>query len=192
MVLPRRVPLWEGEDFARSKARWIARALADTPKPVPFADGAEIPLLDAKVLLSARPDQRGAVMKHDGVVVVPGRPEHLPRRVGEWFRREAKNEIIGRVHDKAIRVKRRIRRIAVRDPRTLWGSCSPSGDLSFSWRLLMAPDSVLDYVIAHEVAHLVEHNHGPRFWSLVETLTVATSDSRAWLRVNGATLHRYG
>jgi predicted metal-dependent hydrolase len=80
----------------------------------------------------------------------------------------------------------------VRDPKGRWGSCSHRGRLSFSWRLILAPEWVLDYVIAHEVAHLVEMNHGPRFWRLVERLYPDSLRPREWLRRNGTRLHRYG
>ena len=83
-------------------------------------------------------------------------------------------------------------RVSLRDPRSRWGSCSARGALSFSWRLVLAPEPVLDYVVAHEVAHLAEMNHGPRFWSLVHTLSGDSASPRAWLRANGERLHAYG
>ena len=85
-----------------------------------------------------------------------------------------------------------IRRLAIRDPATRWGSCSAAGGLSFSWRLILAPPAVLDYVVAHEIAHLRELNHSARFWSLVDGLVGAHKAERAWLRQNGAELRRYG
>ncbi|HEY8013860.1 MAG TPA: M48 family metallopeptidase, partial [Dongiaceae bacterium] len=87
---------------------------------------------------------------------------------------------------------KRIRRIGVRDPRSRWGSCSPDGVLNFSWRLILAPRFVMDYVVAHEVAHLRELNHGPRFWRLAETLCPDMDRARDWLAIYGPGLHRYG
>ena len=83
-------------------------------------------------------------------------------------------------------------RISMRDTRSRWGSCSRAGNLNFSWRLVMAPENVLDYVVAHEVAHLRELNHSARFWTLVDTLCPDVKDARWWLRTHGAALHRYG
>lgn len=83
-------------------------------------------------------------------------------------------------------------RITMRDPRTRWGSCSANGNLGFSWRLVLAPEFVLAYVVAHEVAHLKELNHGPRFWRLVERLIGDPEPARRWLRAEGPDLHRYG
>ncbi|MDP6305656.1 MAG: M48 family metallopeptidase, partial [Alphaproteobacteria bacterium] len=87
---------------------------------------------------------------------------------------------------------RRVKRIGLRDPRTRWGSCSAQGGLSFSWRLVLAPVPVLEYVVAHETAHLVEHNHSPAFWGVVEKLVGDPSKQRQWLRRFGPELHRYG
>ena len=83
-------------------------------------------------------------------------------------------------------------RVSVRDPRGRWGSCSSTGALSFSWRLILAPEAVLDYVVAHEVSHLVEANHGPRFWTLVGDLHADPAAARSWLKRHGAALHGYG
>jgi len=94
------------------------------------------------------------------------------------------------VHTRALGVK--AKRIAVRDQATRWGSCSTTGVLSFSWRLVLAPPRILDYVAAHEVAHLVEMNHGARFWALVERLIPAMKEDKRWLQVYGLDLHRYG
>ena len=94
---------------------------------------------------------------------------------------------------KAGRVERPVKRISLRDSRSRWGSCGPDGGLSFSWRLVFAPPSVLDYLVAHEVAHLVYLNHSARFWSLAEALCDGPmAEPRAWLRANGETLLQYG
>jgi hypothetical protein len=92
----------------------------------------------------------------------------------------------------AAQLDRKVARITVRDTTTRWGSCSATGNLAFSWRLIMAPEAVLHYVVAHEVAHLVEMNHGPRFWKLVERLVPHVGRQRAWLNCNRAWLLRIG
>ncbi len=83
-------------------------------------------------------------------------------------------------------------RIAVKDQASRWGSCSTTGVLSFSWRLILAPPAILDYVAAHEVAHLAEMNHGPRFWALVKRTVPQLDEARRWLHIYGMDLHRYG
>ena len=102
---------------------------------------------------------------------------------------EARRRIAPLALDHAARIERSVRRIAIKDQRSRWASCAPDGTLAFSWRLVMAPEWVLDYVVAHEVAHLREMNHGPKFWALCRELCPRTDEARAWLKRNGSALH---
>ncbi len=192
VTLPRHVPVEEGLDLARTKAAWIARQLDRLPPRVPFADGAVVPVLDVDHRVRFDPSGRQPVHRGDAEIVVTGRPEHLARRLTDWLRGEAKRLITPSAHAKAELLDRSPAAITLRDTRSRWGSCSVDGKLSFSWRLVMAPEHVLDYVVAHEVAHLVEKNHGPRFWDLAAELTGNVKTARAWLTAYGARLHRYG
>jgi hypothetical protein len=192
VVLPRRATLAEGRRFALLNKGWIRDRLDLLPEPVPFRPGRSIPLLGVMHRIRHRPDARGTVWQEDGALHVAGRPEHLSRRVEDWLRREARREIERRARAKAELIGKRIAAITVRDPKSRWGSCSPRGQLSFSWRLILAPRHVLDYVVAHEVAHLKELNHGPRFWKLTAELTRDADGARAWLNTHGPALHRYG
>ena len=142
--------------------------------------------------LELEPQARGVVWQEEGAIHVAGRAEHLARRIEDWLRREARREIERRARAKAELIGKRIAAITIRDPKSRWGSCSPRGQLSFSWRLILAPRHVLDYVVAHEVAHLKELNHGPRFWKLTAELTRDADGARAWLNEHGPLLHRYG
>jgi predicted metal-dependent hydrolase len=110
----------------------------------------------------------------------------------DWMKRQAHLDLKARVDVHANRLGLTPARIVVRDQTTRWGSCSTSGALSFSWRLVLAPPFVLDYLAAHEVAHLGHMNHGPRFWSLVERTMPRHEEARTWLHKHGASLHRYG
>jgi hypothetical protein len=138
------------------------------------------------------PAARRGVWRDAGVIRVSGFAEHLPRRVRDFLKREARAMLTERAHDKAGRLDRPIARISLRDTRSRWGSCSSDGGLSFSWRLILAPEEVLDYVVAHEVAHLMHHDHGAKFWALVTDLTPSVDAPRQWLRAHGPELHRYG
>jgi len=122
---------------------------------------------------------------------VEGQPEHTPRRLLDWLKREARRKIDERVWIYAEQLGVTPKRITIRDTTSRWGSCSSTRSLSFSWRLILAPASVLDYVVAHEVSHLRELNHRPRFWRLVETLVADIDKSQNWLSENGTMLHRY-
>jgi predicted metal-dependent hydrolase len=186
----------EARAFAEKQAGWINDRLAAAPKPLPFEHGGTIPYLGRPHLIRHRPDARGGVWVedlHDGPEIhVTGQIEHLPRRLGDWLRRDARRKIQPRVAAAAQQLGVQAGRITVRDTRSRWGSCAVNGNLSFSWRLILAPEDVLRYVVAHEVAHLREHNHGPRFWALVRELAPDMDACRKWLRDEGSALHLIG
>ncbi len=179
--------------FAESQAGWIALRLKRLPERLPFADGIALPLFGAAHLVRHRPEMRGAVWLQGGEIHVAGRPEHLPRRLRDWLMSHLWARLVPLVHVKAREVERAVRRITVRDSRSRWGSCGPDATMSFSWRLVFAPPDVLDYLVAHEVAHLVHLNHGPRFWALARRLSAGPIEGpRAWLKANGEALLQYG
>jgi hypothetical protein len=128
----------------------------------------------------------------DCEIRVRGAPEHVARRVKDHLVRLARAELGRRARLYAQEIGRPITRVGVRDTKSRWGSCSAKGALSFSWRLVLAPEPVVDYVVAHEVAHLAEMNHGPRFWRLVRTLTPDCATQRAWLKRHRSGLFAYG
>lgn len=192
LVLPSGASLAEGRKFAESKSLWLRNRLATVPQGKPFAPGSMIPILGEDHELRHTPDRRSGVVQEDGALLVSGEIDFFSRRVTDWLRREAKRRIVELVHEKAARIGRKVRRITVRDQQSRWGSCSSEGNLNFSWRLIFTPPEVLDYVVAHEVAHLQEMNHGPAFWGLVDSLTDHTAHGRSWLRNYGPNLHAYG
>lgn len=193
MVVPHRRHMAEARRFLDSRAGWVAAHLGDLPPVLTLADGARLPLLGETVTIRHCPDARRGVWREGEDLNVSGRAEHLPRRVRDWLRAHAREAITDRVAAHAERLDVTPARITLRDTRSRWGSCGPGGALNFSWRLVMAPAWVLDYVTAHEVAHLREMNHSPAFWAHVETLVPgARAPARRWLRDNGLSLHRIG
>src|SRR5262245_3075393 len=179
--------------FAEAQAGWIAARLKRLPARRPFADGAEVPLFGTPHLIRHRGDTRGTVWREGAEIHVAGQPEHLPRRLRDWLTGELRQALVPLVHAKARQVERPVKRITLRDSRSRWGSCGPDGGLSFSWRLVFAPPEVLDYLVAHEVAHLVHLNHSPRFWALARQLCDGPMEApRAWLKAHGETLLQYG
>ena len=128
----------------------------------------------------------------DGEINVTGDIKYLSRRLSDWLKKQAQIRIKTLVYQKAKQIKRVPSRITIRDTRTRWGSCSSKGRLSFSWRLIFAPPEILDYVVAHEVAHLVHMNHSSKFWNTVDRLTENAKSGRAWLNGNGSALQRIG
>jgi hypothetical protein len=195
LVLPARGGATAASRFLADSAGWIERRLVALPPPVPFADGAVIPLRGCDHRIRHRPQGDGSrrvVWCEAGEIHVAGKPEHLPRRLRDWLIVSARAELGARAQALAASVERTIRRVAIRDMRSRWGSCSADGRLAFSWRLLLAPEFVIDYIVAHEVAHLVHMNHGARFWSLVRRLAADADAARRWLVRHGAGLYRYG
>src|SRR5690606_34060629 len=131
---------------------------------------------------------RAAQEDGEPVIVVHGDAAHLGRRIADFLKHEARAELSARVSRHAAGIGARPGRITLRDTTSRWGSCSSSGALSFSWRIIMAPPAVIDYLAAHEVAHLREMNHGPAFWQLCRQLAPRSDECRDWLRRNGASL----
>lgn len=192
LVLPPGASRREGLSFAHTQTRWIAGQLAKIGGGLPFVDGTSFPLLDRRITIR-RQDGRSAVpVLLDDELLVGGRHDTLPARVKRWVRAQALEEIKPRAHRMGTEIGRLPVRISMRDTRSRWGSCSRAGNLNFSWRLVMAPEYVLHYVVAHEVAHLRELNHSDRFWAVVDTLCDDVPRARGWLRKHGAELHRYG
>jgi predicted metal-dependent hydrolase len=192
ITIPAHADPADGIDMAQRQSAWLQSRLEDLGERIAFSDGASIPYLGDQYIIVHRPDARGTVWVEGDEIHVAGGPEHLSRRLGDWMRKQARSEISATTHAKAALIEKSPTRITIRDTRTRWGSCSFKGCLSFSWRLVMAPPNVLDYVVAHEVAHLAHMNHSPEFWSTVDTLTDDAKSGRAWLGENGSALHRIG
>jgi len=197
LTIPARTALATAERFARDHAGWIAARLARLPGPVAFVDGAIVPLRGAPHRIVATGGRRASVRigldaAGEPAVLVPGDPALVQKRVAELLVVEARRDIAEAVARHTATLGIPARRITLRDTRSRWGSCSSRGHLSFSWRLILAPPLVLDYLCAHEVAHLKEMNHSARFWRLTERLCPRTAEAEAWLKRHGADLHRYG
>jgi predicted metal-dependent hydrolase len=200
VVVPRRMSLRHAEEFVAEKARWIERTLrsykdaeAALP-PVRLEDGGEIPFLGLTLPLHVQVEpcrSRPAVMRRSGglhvVVAEPGE-EPIRDALVRWFRRQARAEIAERLDWATLRAGTTYSKLQIRDPSSRWASCSSSGAMSFSWRLLLAPEPVLAYVVEHEVAHLDVMDHSKRFWRLVEQRCPDYREHERWLRNYGPAL----
>ncbi len=182
--------------FLERHLDWLESRLSKRPAARPFLPGRIIPVRDMKHRIAHRPDARGTVWVEEGerlpILAVAGAREHMERRIVDWLKRQARSDLEEAVFRYAEAVRGRPTAIRLRDPKGRWGSCSSRGTLSFSWRLIMAPPIVLDYLAAHEVAHLKEMNHGPQFWRLVHRICPHTDEAEAWLKKHGSALHVFG
>ncbi len=192
VTLPKGVPAKAGLALAEEKSAWIAGALGKLAQPTPIVAGGRVPVLDRDHVICHDPAGRFGVRREGNAIWVSGREEHIARRVLDWLRREAKREIVPRAETMCGRLGAAFNRVSIRDTRSRWGSCAPNGNLSFSWRLVMAPVDVLDYVVAHEVSHLRHMDHSPAFWETVNSLGVDPEAGRKWLNANGERLMRVG
>lgn len=200
LTVPDRAAFADALDFLDRHRGWLAERLARRPGFVAFADGALIPLRGRPHRIAHRPGRRGTVWVETDLeaadapplLCVAGDAAHLARRVRDHLIAAARADLVPAVDRHAATLGLRAGRIRIRDTRSRWGSCTAAGDLSFSWRVILAPPAVLDYLAAHEVAHLGEMNHSVRFWRLVRTACPDMDVGRRWLRLHGAGLHGYG
>src|SRR5476651_2977 len=197
LTMPPRGSVREAKEFAQKHGGWIAARLRRLPEAAPFADGTVLPLRGIQHRIVHRAGLRGTVWPEAGadgeaLLCVAGDAPHIDRRVSDFLRREARRDLEVASRRAAEQFGVTIQRISVRDQSSRWGSCSTTGVLSYSWRLILAPPFVLDYLAVHEVAHLIEMNHSRAFWRLVERICPHMSRAKVWLDAHGTGLHRYG
>jgi predicted metal-dependent hydrolase len=196
LTIPTRGSLREAKNFAERNGAWIAARLKRLPDAIPFADGVTLPLRGATHTIVHRPRTRGTVWIEMGdagpLLCVAGDAAHVARRVRDFLKREAKRDLTASSRRYAASLGVAIKRVTVRDQVSRWGSCTADGALSFSWRLILAPPYVLDYLAAHEVAHLIEMNHSRAFWRVVARICPDWRRAKDWLNAQGNALHRYG
>ena len=199
LTIPKRTSMADARSFAERQAAWLGARLRWLPQAVHFEAGAIIPVRGTPTVIVSRPGERGVAWLDPSrnapgaiqALCVSGDPSHLPRRVVDFLRREARRDLERAVAAAATQIGRKPPPLTLRDTATRWGSCASSGRLNFSWRLVLAPSFVLDYLAAHEVAHLVHMNHSPKYWALCRSLNADTNRAEAWLNAHGADLHRY-
>lgn len=188
LTLPRGVPEGEGLAFARSRQDWIADALGRRPDDMMVGLGTELPV-EGRLLPVVAASGRSARIEAGRIAVPLGRP--AGSTVQAALKCLARDRLAAASDRHAAAIGRKVGRITLRDTRSRWGSCTVDGNLMFSWRLILAPPDVLDYVAAHEVAHLVHMDHSRAFWAEVGRLFPGHESARAWLKREGTGLHRW-
>lgn len=193
LTLPAYFSLRAARTFLDGHQNWLEHELARRPATRFLEPGELLPVRGIEHRLDHRPRSRGTEVVYPPgrrpMIAVAGAEEHFRRRLVDWLKREARGDLDRAVQRYAKMVGIRPAAVKLRDTKSRWGSCSPRRTLSFSWRLIMAPPYVLDYIAAHEVAHLREMNHGPRFWRLVYKLYPQAREAEDWLRLNGQGLY---
>jgi len=192
LTLPPGVPPTEARMFLLRQSDWLTRALARAPGRIAVAAGTRLPVAGDEVEVCLFDGPRRAPRLEEGRLILSGPAGLQPGpRIAAFLKTRARDALVPAAQHYASQLGRAPRGVALRDTRTRWGSCSATGRLSFSWRLAMAPPEVLDYVAAHAAAHLVEMNHGPRYWALVERLLPDYRTHRSWLKREGRRLHGF-
>ena len=191
MTLPRRTGLAEALRFVDKSAAWILRHMGKQVPRKAIADGATLLFRGELHILKLTGGRRGLVEVLEGIIFVSGDTAHVERRLKDYIKKRALADLTEASQRYALTMNARYRNITLRDQKSRWGSCSASGGLSYSWRLMLAPAFVLDYVAAHEVAHLREMNHGPRFWRLVLTHCPHAKQAKGWMKQHARELHSY-
>jgi len=193
LTVPRRMSERRALAWAADHAEWVAATLAAIPVGEPVVPGGMVPYLGTPHRLDWEPSRRRRIEAEAGRLLAGGPAEGLEGRVLRWLKAKARERLEMETRALAAEAGARVTRVGVGDPASRWGSCSSSGAIRYSWRLILAPDFVRRATVAHEVAHLVHLNHKPAFHALVEQLLGEDPrPARQWLRREGAALHRFG
>jgi predicted metal-dependent hydrolase len=191
LTLPRHTRVGDGLVFLMQKSEWLVETLRDMPTKKHIKPGVVIPLLGKRVRIKHDADLKRSYQIRDDVLYVSGTREAFPENVTSALREIASRTLTTLTLRYAERIGKRIARVSVRDTRSRWGSCSSTARLSFSYRLVFAPKEVMEYVVAHEVAHLRHMNHSQAFWNCVESICPDYEAAKDWLKLHGKDLYRF-
>lgn len=195
LVVPQRASLRAAFRFAEEHQEWIREKLRALPRPIAFKDGAVIPVFgrDRRIVVLYNPALKftDIQLKRDEIVVVTNHENPAPR-IRRFLMEEARQRLEDMSREKAALVRRRVIEVQVKDTKSRWGSCAEDGNIAYSWRLIFAPLKAIDYVVAHEVAHLVHMDHSDNFWRVCESLSWDFDEGKGWMDENGHELARYG
>lgn len=191
LTLPRHTRISDGINFLNEKSDWLISTLEEIPTQKQLKPGVCIWLAGERYRIKHEPNLAMPYQLRAGVLCIAGKREHFAHNVEDALKRIARQRITMLCLKFADRIGGRVARVTVRDTRSRWGSCYSTGNLSFSWRLIFAPRKVLEYVVAHEIAHLKHMNHSSRFWDLTEVICPNYHVPKEWLRVHGKELYRF-
>lgn len=190
LVIPKGVTLKTARGFLKKHEAWIRSKMPDMLEPTPFSEGKDIPILGAlrRIVLTSEPEN--SLTKTQ--LRVNGASQSVDGEVRAFLHQLAYETVSSYVQEYASRLGVSYGKISIRDTHAQWGSCSPKGNLSFCWRIILSPEAVVRYLAAHEVSHLIERNHSDQFWKIVRSLCPGYENHRQWLKENSRQLHSYG
>ena len=189
--MPPRCSVARALQFVAKNRAWVEAHLLVLPERRRFAAGDEILLFGEKFVIRHCPALKSGVVAADEELKVSGEEAFLPRRVRDFIRRLAAKKLAEMTRAKAEMLGRKAGRITIKDTKSRWGSCSTLNNINYNWRIALAPAMAIDYLVAHETAHLVHRDHAPAFWNCVGKLSPFAEEGRAWLKKNGALLYAY-
>lgn len=188
ITMPARSSERAAEKFVLKNIEWLETQRALSPAIKYLVPGEVIPFRGKEMLIAHDVTDRGQVLITNTKIIVGGPREGFSVRLENYLKKYCRKIIEPKAKEMAFSINQGFKRIQIRDTKSRWGSCSSTGTLSFSWRLILAPEVVLDYVVAHEIAHLEEMNHSPAFWSVVDQLVDNATASRKWIKNEGREL----
>jgi len=191
LVKPQRTSKKKAIEFAIKNSKWIENEIKSFKPKIDFIAGSLIPILGEPCELTHIESKLNNVSKEGPKIIITCKKEDMPEKLRNWIKQEAKEIITNVAKTYSDKVSKKFRRLSIKEMNYRWGSCSKEGNLNFSWRIFMTPRRVFDYIIAHEVAHLVELNHSMRFWKTVDLLNNDRLFATKWLKENNEQLHRY-
>lgn len=195
LVVPKGISIKKAQEFARLNENWIDSVLHELPPVIPFAHERSIPILGADRMIHIERDEHRKTtqieLQNTHLIVKTNKSDPSPR-IERFLKNLARDKLTEMAEAKAIDINNPIRTIRIGDTKSRWGSCSEDGRISFSWRLIFAPSMAMDYVVAHEVAHLIHLDHSKKFWALCRDLSIDFLEGEYWMRNHGQELMRYG
>lgn len=191
LTLPRYCSQKKALEFVRAHTEWIKSTLAKLPTSHPFQNGDRISVFGKEVTISHQPQRRlGAKIEND-LLVVSGEEEFINRRIKDFIKKKAADEFYKRSKKYAKKIGVEFNDVTIKDTKSRWGSCSSLNNLNYSWRIALAPEFVINYLMAHEVAHLAHPNHSQSFWQTVAKLIPDYEQGELWLKEHGRELYRF-
>lgn len=195
LVVPEKMALRKAYGFAQNHEDWVRKTLDGLAPTIAFSHGTVLPVFGDALTLDIRCDpalKRATIKKSEDALLVRTYQDDPSNRIMAYLKKLSRDGLADMASDKVERIGKKISSVTVRDTKSRWGSCAQDGSLSFSWRLIFAPYAAIDYVVAHEVAHLVHMDHSRAFWTLCRDLSDDFMEGKYWMQNHGNELMRYG